>query len=96
MGYFFEQICFKIMPRLYLSSSGIALWVNDKGKNRIIVKIFDVLNHVLCCIAVAVQLSICLFGFFHIESRTGLRRYEFYNLRLPFIDDGVVDSDSEK
>ena len=34
MGYFFEQICNYVMAKLYLSSCRIALWMNDKRKNR--------------------------------------------------------------
>ena len=40
------------MTNFYLSSSGIALWMNDKGEDYVIAKIFIVLNSFSCGITV--------------------------------------------
>ena len=38
----------------------------------------------------------CLIGWLSFSRRIGLLTYDFFILRFPFIDDGVVASESEK
>ena len=77
------------MAELYLSCSGIALWINNKEEDRVIVKIIVVVNHFFCA---RLQLM-CNFQYVVLVS---LRIYEIFILRSPIMDDAVVDSDSEK